>query len=153
MERNRLKPRSRTGVHGTTTILPDVARAHQPEGVGDVGDVGETDRRLDPVARRETRGTMVVAGATGGGTVATDIAHAFVRNLRVVGSTLGTRDDLERLVSFMILVPLGQAGEAGVEQLLPHPAGLVRAHPTLTSSRTRFPDTAAGTRPPARAAT
>jgi NADPH:quinone reductase-like Zn-dependent oxidoreductase len=46
-------------------------------------------------------GTIVVAGATGGHEAVTDLRRVFFLQLRVVGSTMGTRDELERLVRFM----------------------------------------------------
>jgi NADPH:quinone reductase-like Zn-dependent oxidoreductase len=46
-------------------------------------------------------GTLVVAGATGGHEALTDLRRVFFLQLRVVGSTMGTRDELERLVRFM----------------------------------------------------
>ena len=45
-------------------------------------------------------GTIVVTGATGGHQVTTDLRRVFFLQLRVVGSTMGTRDELERLISF-----------------------------------------------------
>ncbi|MDJ0015488.1 zinc-binding dehydrogenase [Rhodococcus erythropolis] len=46
-------------------------------------------------------GTLVVAGGTGGYRAETDIARVFVNNLRIIGSTMGTREDLDRLVHFV----------------------------------------------------
>ncbi len=45
-------------------------------------------------------GTIVVSGATGGHLAATDLRRVFFLQLRVVGSTMGTHDELERLVRF-----------------------------------------------------
>jgi NADPH:quinone reductase-like Zn-dependent oxidoreductase len=45
-------------------------------------------------------GTIVVTGATGGHQAVTDLRRVFFLQLRIVGSTMGTRDELERLVSF-----------------------------------------------------
>jgi NADPH:quinone reductase-like Zn-dependent oxidoreductase len=45
-------------------------------------------------------GTIVVAGATGGHQAVTDLRRVFFLQLRVVGSTMGTRDELERLMTF-----------------------------------------------------
>jgi NADPH:quinone reductase-like Zn-dependent oxidoreductase len=44
-------------------------------------------------------GTIVVTGATGGAEVTTDLRRVFFRGIRVVGSTMGTRDELARLVA------------------------------------------------------
>ena len=46
-------------------------------------------------------GTIVVTGATGGHEAVTDLRRVFFLQLRVVGSTMGTREELERLVRFM----------------------------------------------------
>ncbi|MDX1657790.1 MAG: zinc-binding dehydrogenase [Nitriliruptorales bacterium] len=48
-----------------------------------------------------TGGTIVVAGATSGADPAAELRHVFYRQLRVVGSTMGTRAELERLVGFL----------------------------------------------------
>jgi NADPH:quinone reductase-like Zn-dependent oxidoreductase len=46
-------------------------------------------------------GTVVISGATSGpNPSATELNRIFFLQLRVVGSTMGTRDELERLVSF-----------------------------------------------------
>jgi NADPH:quinone reductase-like Zn-dependent oxidoreductase len=45
-------------------------------------------------------GTIVVSGATSGDAPAADLRRVFFLQLRVVGSTMGTRDELERLVRF-----------------------------------------------------
>ncbi|MEX0592013.1 MAG: zinc-binding dehydrogenase [Nitriliruptoraceae bacterium] len=46
-------------------------------------------------------GTVVVAGATSGPNPPADLARVFYRQLRVVGSTMGTRTELARLVAFL----------------------------------------------------
>jgi NADPH:quinone reductase-like Zn-dependent oxidoreductase len=45
-------------------------------------------------------GTLVVAGATTGDASPAGLAHIFFRQLSVVGATMGTRDELERLIRF-----------------------------------------------------
>ncbi|MEP6761260.1 MAG: zinc-binding dehydrogenase [Sporichthyaceae bacterium] len=47
-------------------------------------------------------GTVVVSGATGGPEAVTDVRRVFFLQLRVVGSTMGTRDELQRLVQFCL---------------------------------------------------
>jgi NADPH:quinone reductase-like Zn-dependent oxidoreductase len=42
-------------------------------------------------------GTIVVSGATSGGAPAAELQRVFFLQLRIVGSTMGTRDELERL--------------------------------------------------------
>jgi NADPH:quinone reductase-like Zn-dependent oxidoreductase len=55
-------------------------------------------------------GTVVVSGATGGAQATTDLRRMFFLQLRIVGSTMGTRDELERLVAF--------CGQTGVRPLI-----------------------------------
>src|ERR1700735_4862772 len=50
-------------------------------------------------------GTIVISGATSGQTPPADLNRVFFLQLSVVGSTMGTRDELERLATF-----LGQTG-------------------------------------------
>ena len=45
-------------------------------------------------------GTLVVSGATSGADPSADLNRVFFLQLRVVGSTMGTRDELGRLASF-----------------------------------------------------
>ena len=46
-------------------------------------------------------GTIVVSGATSGDAPPADLRRVFFLQLRVVGSTMGTRDELERLVAVL----------------------------------------------------
>jgi NADPH:quinone reductase-like Zn-dependent oxidoreductase len=68
-------------------------------------------------------GTLVISGATSGATPANgELNRIFFLQLRVVGSTMGTRDELERLIEFCRLTgvrpvvdstyPLDRAAEA-----------------------------------------
>jgi NADPH:quinone reductase-like Zn-dependent oxidoreductase len=45
-------------------------------------------------------GTIVISGATSGSMPAADLSRVFFLQLSVVGSTMGTRDELARLVTF-----------------------------------------------------
>jgi len=45
-------------------------------------------------------GTLVVSGATSGDAPPTELTRVFFLQLSVVGSTMGTRDELERLIRF-----------------------------------------------------
>jgi NADPH:quinone reductase-like Zn-dependent oxidoreductase len=45
-------------------------------------------------------GTIVVSGATSGHLAETELNRVFFLQLRVLGSTMGTRDELERLLAF-----------------------------------------------------
>ena len=47
-------------------------------------------------------GTIVVSGATGGAEAVSDLRRIFFLQLRVVGSTMGTRDELQRLVQLCL---------------------------------------------------
>jgi NADPH:quinone reductase-like Zn-dependent oxidoreductase len=49
----------------------------------------------------EPGGVVVVSGATSGPNPPADLARVFFRQLRVVGSTMGTRDELVRLTRFL----------------------------------------------------
>lgn len=67
-------------------------------------------------------GIMVVIGGTGGYTAEAEVARIFALNLRIAGSTMGTRDELRRLTRFCAdrglrplidrVMPLGDAPEA-----------------------------------------
>jgi NADPH:quinone reductase-like Zn-dependent oxidoreductase len=45
-------------------------------------------------------GTVVLSGATSGRTAETELARIYFLQLRVQGSTMGTRDELSRLIAF-----------------------------------------------------
>ncbi|HEV2770452.1 MAG TPA: zinc-binding dehydrogenase [Solirubrobacteraceae bacterium] len=45
-------------------------------------------------------GVIVISGATSGDATAAELHHVFFRQLRVVGSTMGTRDELADLLAF-----------------------------------------------------
>lgn len=47
-------------------------------------------------------GTIVVAGMTSGTNPPLDIERLYLANLRILGTTMGTRDDLEQLVRFCV---------------------------------------------------
>ena len=47
-------------------------------------------------------GTLVVSGATSGDAPAAELTRVFFLQLSVVGSTMGTRDELERLIRFCL---------------------------------------------------
>ncbi len=48
-------------------------------------------------------GVVVVCGATSGPAPSADLARVFFLQLRVAGSTMGTRDELERLLRFCVV--------------------------------------------------
>jgi NADPH:quinone reductase-like Zn-dependent oxidoreductase len=75
----------------------------------------------------EPGGTVVVSGATSGMNPPADLARVFYRQLRIVGSTMGTRDELTALVRFLAasgvrplideVVPM-ERGRAAFERML-----------------------------------
>lgn len=46
-------------------------------------------------------GVIAVAGATSGAAPSADLGRVFFRNLRIVGTTMGSREQLEQLVEFL----------------------------------------------------
>ncbi|WP_123535680.1 alcohol dehydrogenase catalytic domain-containing protein [Halosimplex salinum] len=60
---------------------------------------GEYSELGQSVLRRG--GRMVVCGRTAGGVSEFDVADLFLQHKRIVGSTMGTQPDLERLVQFV----------------------------------------------------
>jgi NADPH:quinone reductase-like Zn-dependent oxidoreductase len=83
-------------------------------------------------------GTLVVSGATTGDSPPAELAHVYFRQLSVVGSTMGTRDELERLIQLCVskgvrpvidqTIPLSDAHQ-GFEAML---AGEVRGKIVFT---------------------
>ena len=65
-------------------------------------------------------GTVVVCGATSGDAPAADLTRVFFLQLRVVGSTMGTREELERLLQFCVTT--------GVRPLIDRTMPLEQAH-------------------------
>ena len=61
-------------------------------------------------------GTIVCSGATTGGDPPAELSHVFFRQLRVVGSTMGTRGELVALLRFM--------GDRGLRPLVEEVVGL-----------------------------
>ena len=67
-------------------------------------------------------GTIVISGATTGDATAAELQHIFFRQIKVHGSTMGTRDELDALARFMAetgtrplverVLPMEQAAEA-----------------------------------------
>jgi len=67
-------------------------------------------------------GTIVISGATTGDATAAELQHIFFRQIKVHGSTMGTRDELDALARFMAetgtrplverVLPMDQAAEA-----------------------------------------
>lgn len=71
-------------------------------------------------------GTVVVSGATSGPNPPADLARVFFRQLRIIGSTMGTREEFEALLAFLLetgvrpvvdsVLPLAEAA-AGLERV------------------------------------
>jgi NADPH:quinone reductase-like Zn-dependent oxidoreductase len=98
---------------GADQVFPDGARL--PERVDavmeSVGQAtwGHSLRALKPGGR------IVICGATSGAVPPADLNRIFFLQLSVVGSTMGTRDELERLATF-----LGQTGvRPKIDRILP----------------------------------
>jgi NADPH:quinone reductase-like Zn-dependent oxidoreductase len=97
-----------------TSRDPDKATRALELGAADVFQTGERlPERVDAVMEtvgaatwrhslRSLRpgGTVVLSGATSGRTADTELSRIFFLQLRVLGSTMGTRDELARLVRF-----------------------------------------------------
>ena len=64
--------------------------------LGARGSVSPALRALKP------GGTLVVAGATSGYAPSAELNRVFFLQLSVLGSTMGTRDELERLARFIV---------------------------------------------------
>jgi D-arabinose 1-dehydrogenase-like Zn-dependent alcohol dehydrogenase len=45
-------------------------------------------------------GTLVLSGVTGGATAPVDLSRVFYNQIRLVGSVMGTRRELEQLIAF-----------------------------------------------------
>ncbi len=54
-------------------------------------------------------GVMVVSGGTGGYSAEADVARIFALQLRILGSSMGTREELERLIAFVVKTGLRPA--------------------------------------------
>lgn len=68
-------------------------------------------------------GRVVIAGATSGSQPPADLSRVFFLQLSVVGSTMGTRDELERLVAM--------CGSTGIRPLIDHVLPLSAADEAL----------------------
>ena len=102
-------------------------------------------------------GTIVISGATSGDAPAkAELTKIFFKQLRVVGSTMGTRDELARLARFVVdagIEPAGRLGAAarrGPGGVRADGAGRRlrqgRLHP-LSRARRVEPDTTSGPAP------
>ena len=75
--------------------MAEAARAPTPEGDG-------TATWSHSVNSLRPGGTIVISGATSGDAPAkAELTKIFFKQLRVIGSTMGTRQELERLATFV----------------------------------------------------
>lgn len=126
------------GLHVTVTSRDDAKLARARDlGASAVVAVGERlPSRVDAVIETvgeatwshslkalEPDGVVVVAGATSGPNPPADLARVFYRQLRVIGSTMGTRAELGRLVRML--------GTTGVRPLIDEVMPLDRARDAL----------------------
>ncbi len=72
--------------------------AHLPERVDAVMETVGKATWSHSVRSLKPGGTIVVSGATSGEAPSAELRHVFFRQLRVIGSTMGTRDELARLL-------------------------------------------------------
>jgi len=80
-------------------------------------------------------GRIVVSGATSGATPSADLQRVFFLQLSVIGSTMGTRDELARLIRFCqtsgvrpqidMVMPLADARDGFARMIEGHTAGKV----------------------------
>lgn len=104
------------GLHVTVTSRDDAKLARAEElGANSVASSGaRLPHRVDAVMETvgeatwahslkalQPGGVVVVAGSTSGPNPPADLQRVFYRQLRVVGSTMGTRSELERLIRFL----------------------------------------------------
>ncbi|MDX8153241.1 zinc-binding dehydrogenase [Patulibacter brassicae] len=85
--------------HGAAATFEPGARL--PDRVDAVMDsVGEATWKHSLRSLRKG-GAMVVSGGTAGYTAEAEVARIFALNLRIIGSTMGTRAELEQLIAFL----------------------------------------------------
>lgn len=108
------------GAHVTVTSRSEQNFAHARDvGAHEVVLSGERIRPVDAVIETvgaatwghslrslKPGGVVAVAGATTGPDPSADLARVFFRNLRIVGTTMGTRSQLQRLVDFLLAAAL-----------------------------------------------
>lgn len=70
-------------------------------------------------------GTIVISGATTGDATAAELQHIFFRQIKVHGSTMGTRDELDALARFM--------AETGTRPLVERVLPMERAADAITA--------------------
>ena len=102
-------------VHVTSRDATRRARALELGAAGAVEPGGRLPAKVDVVLETvgaatwrhsvrsvRTGGTIVVAGATSGDAAPAELQHIFFRELRVVGVTMGSRDDLTGLLNLLV---------------------------------------------------
>jgi NADPH:quinone reductase-like Zn-dependent oxidoreductase len=76
--------------------------ARLPERVDAVLETVGAATWLHSVRSVRSGGTIVVSGATSGASPPAALDHVFFRSLRIIGSTMGTREELERVTRFVV---------------------------------------------------
>ncbi len=90
--------RTRARELGAEQVFPTGARL--PERVDAVMETVGAATWSHSVRAVKPGGAIVVSGATSGANPPAELTHIFFRQLRVIGVTMGTRDELARLVRF-----------------------------------------------------
>ena len=89
--------------------------ARIPRQVETVADNIGADTWAHSIRSLKPGGTLVTCGATSGDQPGAELRHIFFRQLRVVGATMGTRHELERLLSLVARTGLRPEIEATYE--------------------------------------
>jgi NADPH:quinone reductase-like Zn-dependent oxidoreductase len=121
---------SRDGARGEHAVALGADRAFEsgarlPERVDAVMETVGAATWSHSVNSLRPGGTIVISGATSGDAPAkAELTKIFFKQLRVVGSTMGTRDELERLARFVV--------DAGIEPLVDSVRPLAQAREGFT---------------------
>jgi NADPH:quinone reductase-like Zn-dependent oxidoreductase len=113
-DRERLARAAALGAHAT--IAAGERPRHRIDVVIDTVGAATLEHSLRSLA---PGGRVVVSGATSGPSVPIDLRRLFFRQHEIVGSTMGTRDELEALVRFVVT--------AGIRPPMEEPVPLARA--------------------------
>jgi NADPH:quinone reductase-like Zn-dependent oxidoreductase len=86
---------------GDTDIAKEVRRRTAKRGVDVVLDCAGGDGWMKSFASLAKGGRLVTSGAANGASPPTDLRRIFWNNLKVFGSTLGSREEFRRMLSFL----------------------------------------------------
>jgi NADPH:quinone reductase-like Zn-dependent oxidoreductase len=87
--------------HRTSDFAKEVRQLTDKRGVDVVIDCVGGESWVRSLAALAKGGRLVTCGATAGANPQTDIRRIFWNNLKIFGSTLGSRDDFRQAISFM----------------------------------------------------